>query len=187
MIKYPSLVGAVVVVAALTLSACSSSSSGANAAASTSKTAAAATASSTASASPTQSVSGSNSNSTFCNDIKEARVNSTALEQAMLKTFASGKFATEKAGLASFFKVASSHLPKLESDMGSVPANVQAAVQQVNKAYAQIQSIIAAANTQAQLEASMLALGKNVQLQEAVKILAAYQIAQCGTPPTPTP
>jgi hypothetical protein len=183
MVKRSAWSAAVLLAAAMVLTACSS---GSKPAAASSSTPAVAAQSSTPAALPTGTVAGSNTGSSFCGDLTAARTYFASLEPTLIKGAESGSYATYKADMGSFLSKALNGLAAVESTMTGAPANVQAALTVVNKAYLSMQTAVASSTSLTSLGLAMEGiLGRNEnQLKAASNTLTAYAVSQCGSAAT---
>ena len=189
MVKHGSLAVVTLLLAALGLGGCSSgtSTSAGSASSHTSVAVQPSTGIQSSVASAIASQAASISSGDFCTAIGQAHAYFLTIAPTLAKAYATGKFSSIKQELESFWAAAVQGLAKVESTMTSAPANVQAALTTVNKAYAQFQSAVANSTSEAQLAVSMGAVGNNLQMRQADQTLTAYGKSQCGSLATSTP
>jgi hypothetical protein len=182
MIKYRAGLAVLVAGSAFALAACGSSNSGGSPSSSSSPSSAAAAATTSTPAA----VTGVNANGPFCTTVKAEQVDIAKLEPTFVAAFETGNFTKIKEIELAFFDHVFADAKQVENSMGSVPANVQAALGVINGFFTQVDDAVKSATSLQDLEAKMITLGKDPSFKAAGEVLAAYGKEQCGTT-TPSP
>lgn len=170
---------AMAVVAIFVLAACSKSQS---AASSPQSSSGAPPGSSPSSGSPVQGV---NPGGDFCVQLKAERAKDAQLGKEFATALTTPDLASIKQSFDALFAAEAQSMARVEATMSSAPANVQAALQVVNRFFAQLKSTVDSATSLPQLEASMTQFANTKQFSAAGKVLAAYAKAQCGSTASP--